>query len=80
MHSPDQSHPRLSATRRAAKYLGRITETILIGAGRLLVFDVAEGWAPLCGFLDCLVPDGDFSRSNSVEEFWQVFGGGEEPT
>lgn len=46
---------------------------------RLLVFDVAEGWEPLCGFLDCPVPDGDFPRTNSVEEFWQVFGTGEEP-
>lgn len=41
---------------------------------RVLVFDVAEGWAPLCAFLDCAVPDADFPRSNSTEEFWQIFG------
>lgn len=51
-----------------------------IPADRLLEFDVAEGWAPLCAFLDCPLPAGAFPRSNSVEEFWQVFGGGEEPT
>jgi hypothetical protein len=40
---------------------------------RLLVFDVAEGWAPLCAFLDVPVPDEPFPRVNSAEEFWQFF-------
>lgn len=47
-----------------------------IPADRLLEFDVREGWQPLCGFLDCPVPDGDFPRSNSVDEFWAKFGAG----
>ena len=35
---------------------------------RLLVFDVREGWAPLCEFLEVPVPEGDFPRTNSSEE------------
>lgn len=41
-----------------------------IHAGRLLVFDVAEGWEPLCKFLGVAVPSTPFPRSNSREEFW----------
>jgi hypothetical protein len=40
-----------------------------IPAGRLLVFDVAEGWEPLCRFLGVPVPDTPFPRTNSSEEF-----------
>ena len=47
-----------------------------IPAERLLVFDVTEGWAPLCHFLECPVPDEDFPRSNAHDEFWQKFGAG----
>ncbi len=36
---------------------------------RLLVFDVTEGWQPLCRFLGALVPNAPFPRSNSGEEF-----------
>jgi hypothetical protein len=36
---------------------------------RLLVFDVTEGWEPLCHFLDVAVPDAPFPRTNSAEEF-----------
>jgi hypothetical protein len=35
-----------------------------IPPGRLLVFDVAEGWKPLCEFLDVPVPDAPFPQSN----------------
>jgi len=41
-----------------------------IPADRLLVFDVAEGWEPLCRFLDVPVPDTPFPRTNSTDEFW----------
>lgn len=36
---------------------------------RLLVFNVAEGWAPLCAFLDVPVPDGPFPRENTTQQF-----------
>ena len=39
---------------------------------RLLKFDVREGWEPLCAFLDKLVREGEFPRSNSSEEFWEI--------
>jgi len=47
-----------------------------IPADRLLVFEVTEGWAPLCEFLNLPIPDVEFPRSNSKEEFWEVFGAG----
>lgn len=40
-----------------------------IAPERLLVFDVAEGWAPLCAFLGVPVPDSPFPRVNSTQEF-----------
>jgi len=36
---------------------------------RLLVFDVAQGWEPLCAFLNLPVPADPFPRSNSTQEF-----------
>lgn len=42
---------------------------------RLLVFDVADGWEPLCAFLDVPVPDTPFPRSHPKDEFWAHFGG-----
>ena len=42
---------------------------------RLLVFDVAEGWEPLCRFLDVPVPDGSFPHKNKTAEFWELVGG-----
>ncbi len=36
---------------------------------RLLTFDVAEGWEPLCAFLEVPVPETPFPRTNSTEEF-----------
>lgn len=36
---------------------------------RLLVFEVAQGWEPLCRFLDVAVPDEPFPRSNASGSF-----------
>ena len=36
---------------------------------RLLVFDVRDGWEPLCRFLGVPVPGEPFPRTNSAEEF-----------
>jgi hypothetical protein len=46
-----------------------------IPSDRLLVFDVAEGWAPLCRFLDVPVPDSAFPRVNSTQQFWKLVRG-----
>lgn len=40
-----------------------------IPAERLLVFDVAEGWEPLCRFLGVPVPSISFPRLNSTRQF-----------
>jgi len=49
----------------------RHNETVqkVIPAERLLVYDVAEGWAPLCGFLGVPVPDSPMPKVNTTEEF-----------
>lgn len=36
---------------------------------RLLVYDVADGWEPLCRFLGVAVPDAAFPKTNSTREF-----------
>lgn len=40
-----------------------------IPASRLLVFDVREGWSPLCEFLGAPVPDEPFPQVNEREAF-----------
>jgi hypothetical protein len=37
---------------------------------RLLVFELSEGWAPLCRFLDVPEPAGAIPKVNTTEEFW----------
>ncbi|MES2144027.1 MAG: sulfotransferase family protein [Pseudomonadota bacterium] len=44
-------------------------------ADRLLVFDVSEGWEPLCAFLGVKVPDAAFPHHNLRADFWEVLGG-----
>ncbi len=41
----------------------------VIPPGRLLVYDLAQGWAPLCGFLGLPRPDFPIPRANSRDEF-----------
>lgn len=41
-----------------------------ISPGRLLEFEVAQGWEPLCAFLGVPVPDQPFPRSNDRQAFW----------
>lgn len=40
-----------------------------VPASRLLVWDVSQGWAPLCEALRLPVPDEPFPKTNSTEEF-----------
>jgi hypothetical protein len=46
-----------------------------IAPERLLVFDVSQGWAPLCRFLDVEVPAGSFPRVNTTEDFIKTITG-----
>jgi hypothetical protein len=42
-----------------------------IPSDRLLIYDVAEGWKPLCRFLGVAVPDSPFPRANTAAAFHQ---------
>jgi hypothetical protein len=46
-----------------------------IPAGRLLAFDVKQGWGPLCAFLGKPVPAEPFPRTNDREQFFQLIKG-----
>lgn len=46
-----------------------------IPAARLLVFDVAQGWDPLCAFLGKPVPNTPFPNRNHQDDFWSHLGG-----
>jgi hypothetical protein len=41
---------------------------------RLLVYDVRDGWGPLCGFLGVDVPNTPFPHTNTIEEFQSRLG------
>lgn len=49
-------------------------EAVIAGlpTDRLLQFDVRDGWAPLCQFLDKPVPSNEFPRTNNSAEFWEI--------
>ncbi len=36
---------------------------------RLLVFEAAQGWAPLCAFLGCPIPDAPYPHLNDTQQF-----------
>jgi hypothetical protein len=46
----------------------------MIPAERLLVFNVADGWEPLCKFLVVSIPEMPFPNTHSKKEFWEHFG------
>jgi hypothetical protein len=46
-----------------------------VPASQLLVFEVKDGWEPLCTFLDVPVPAEEFPRTNHREEFWDRVNG-----
>ena len=46
-----------------------------IPASQLLVFEVRQGWKPLCDFLGTPVPATEFPRTNHREEFWDRVNG-----
>ena len=48
----------------------------LVPADRLLVYQVAEGWEPLCRFLNRPLPEEPFPRLNTTTEFQKRFGRG----
>jgi Sulfotransferase domain len=58
-----------------AAYRARQAEVeATIAPGRLLVYDVAQGWGPLCAFLEVPVPEQPFPRTNDPQAYWQELG------
>jgi hypothetical protein len=57
-------------------FFRRHTEAVVaaVPKERLLVFEVAQGWAPLCEFLGVDVPETPYPRENSTEQFKTRFG------
>jgi hypothetical protein len=62
---------RLADPDHAASVFRAHTEKVrtTIAPERLLVYDVAEGWEPLCRHLGVAVPSDPFPRTNSMEQF-----------
>ena len=59
-----------------AVYNQRTAEVVAtVPPERLLVYDVAEGWEPLCRFLNAPVPETPFPRTNTQSDFWSAFVG-----
>ncbi len=46
-----------------------------IPAAQLLVYEVKQGWEPLCAFLGVPAPDEPFPRTNDRAEFWDLVSG-----
>ena len=66
---------RLTDKAKVIEVYNRHNETVrrTIPAERLLVYDIAEGWQPLCDFLGVEVPDGPIPKVNTTEDFLQAF-------
>lgn len=58
---------RRFATRRFSQYCDEVIREMR--PGKLLVYEVTEGWEPLCAFLGCEVPDLPFPARNTRLEF-----------
>jgi len=58
---------RAYATKIYRAHTSRVIDTI--PRERLLIFQVSDGWAPLCEFLDRDIPSLDFPNTNSAANF-----------
>lgn len=71
-HFENRAHDRAHAI---ATYLRHNADVQAeVPRDRLLVYDVADGWAPLCAFLGVDVPETPFPHANRGEEFRQGVG------
>jgi hypothetical protein len=58
----DRMHDKEHLIQRFQEHIEEVKNTI--SASRLLVFEVKDGWEPLCEFLEVPQPDGDFPFIN----------------
>ena len=61
----DRMHDKEHLIKRFQEHIEEVRNTI--PASRLLVFEVKEGWGPLCEFLELPEPDADFPFLNDEE-------------
>ena len=67
VHGVDPNDPKTDLAQMYTDWNNRVIETV--PAEQLLIFNVKEGWKPLCNFLGVPVPDTPFPRVNSTEEW-----------
>lgn len=69
-------HGRFSDKQYAIEVFNRHNQEVqrVVPSEKLLVYDVKQGWEPLCRFLDVPVPtDTPFPRLNDTAQFQQMF-------
>ena len=71
-HGVDPNDPKTDLARMYTDWNNRVIETV--PAEQLLIFNVKEGWKPLCDFLGVPVPDTLFPRVNSTKEWKRKLG------
>jgi hypothetical protein len=73
----DHIHDRAFMTDYFRKHTREVVRTV--PAERLLVYEVSQGWGPLCEFLEVPVPGEPFPAQNSRAEFIARLQGGKPP-
>ena len=63
---PESMHDRAFMTAYFKRHNAEVVSEV--PKDRLLVYEVSQGWAPLCAFLGVPVPDEPFPRANTREE------------
>lgn len=66
----DRMHDRDHLIRRFEEHVAEVKAAI--APERLLVFEVAEGWQPLCDFLGVQVPEGEFPHVNDTKNVQEL--------
>ena len=66
VHGMDIIHPNADLSLMYTEWVSKIIETV--PREKLLVYNVKEGWDPLCKFLGVNVPDHPFPRKNNSQE------------
>jgi len=72
-----QLHDREICTRVFREHNARVRAAI--APERLLVYEVAQGWGPLCDFLGVPVPATPMPKTNTTEEFQARIASGQRP-
>ncbi|HEU4616409.1 MAG TPA: sulfotransferase [Gammaproteobacteria bacterium] len=63
----DRLHDRAFMTEEFARHNAEVQRSI--ASERLLVYEVSQGWEPLCAFLGVPVPNAAFPKANTREDF-----------